>query len=75
MSRKKIKKPEQTEAPEMENEVVLEPETAEPQAEETETLDAALLQKQLADAEAQKEEYLNLAQRVQADFDNFRRRN
>ena len=29
----------------------------------------------LAAAEAQKEEYLNLAQRVQADFDNFRRRN
>ena len=29
----------------------------------------------LAEALAQKEEYLNLAQRVQADFDNFRRRN
>ncbi len=26
-------------------------------------------------AEAEREEYLNLAQRVQADFDNFRRRN
>ena len=29
----------------------------------------------LAAAVAEKEEYLNLAQRVQADFDNFRRRN
>lgn len=33
------------------------------------------LAEQLAQAEAQREEYLNLAQRVQADFDNFRRRN
>ncbi|MDR3051505.1 MAG: nucleotide exchange factor GrpE [Oscillospiraceae bacterium] len=29
----------------------------------------------LAEAEAQRDEYLGLAQRVQADFDNFRRRN
>lgn len=33
------------------------------------------LQKQLEEALAQREEYLNLAQRVQADFDNYRRRN
>ena len=30
---------------------------------------------ELAKARAQAEEYLTLAQRVQADFDNFRRRN
>ena len=30
---------------------------------------------QLAEAQAKAEEYLGLAQRVQADFDNFRRRN
>lgn len=29
----------------------------------------------LAAAQAQRDEYLNMAQRVQADFDNFRRRN
>lgn len=33
------------------------------------------LQAELDAAKAQAEEYLNLAQRVQADFDNFRRRN
>jgi molecular chaperone GrpE len=35
----------------------------------------AVTPEMLAEALAQKEEYLNLAQRVQADFDNFRRRN
>lgn len=33
------------------------------------------LQDQLTQAIAQREEYLNMAQRVQAEFDNFRRRN
>lgn len=33
------------------------------------------LQADLSKAQAQADEYLNLAQRVQADFDNFRRRN
>ena len=33
------------------------------------------LQKQLEAAKKQSDEYLNMAQRVQADFDNFRRRN
>ncbi len=33
------------------------------------------LQEALVQAEAQRDEYLNMAQRVQADFDNFRRRN
>jgi len=32
-------------------------------------------QERLAKAEAEREEFLDLAQRVQADFDNFRRRN
>lgn len=33
------------------------------------------LQKQLETAKKQSDEYLNMAQRVQADFENFRRRN
>ncbi len=33
------------------------------------------LQAELAQAQAQRDEYLNMAQRVQADFENFRRRN
>ncbi|MBQ2700332.1 MAG: nucleotide exchange factor GrpE [Clostridia bacterium] len=75
MSRKK-KNTEQTAAPEMEQEVVLDPVEEVPEAEDTqEVIDVELLQKQLADAQAQQEEYLNLAQRVQADFENFRRRN
>lgn len=37
--------------------------------------DAAEWQQKLDEAEQKIEEYLNLAQRVQADFDNFRRRN
>ena len=50
------------------------PETpaAEPEAE---VIDAAALQQQLSAASAKADEYLALAQRVQADFDNFRRRN
>ena len=45
-----------------------------PQEEAVETVDDAL-QQQLETANAKAEEYLNLAQRVQADFENFRRRN
>lgn len=45
-----------------------------PEAGET-PVDAAALQQELESATAKAEEYLNLAQRVQADFDNFRRRN
>ena len=48
-------------------------ETAAEAAEETAELDP--MQQELEKAQAQAEEYLNLAQRVQADFDNFRRRN
>lgn len=44
-------------------------------AEETPAVDAAKLQSDLDAATAKADEYLNLAQRVQADFDNFRRRN
>ena len=54
---------------------------AEPEAHEEsqefaqEAIDVEQLQADLTKAAAQREEYLNLAQRVQADFDNFRRRN
>lgn len=46
-----------------------------PAQEEQETPPAGPTQEELDAAKAQAEEYLNLAQRVQADFDNFRRRN
>jgi len=74
MSRKKTKPEtaEQIPTPEVEAEAVETPEVPEAEAP---AVDVALLEKQLAEAEAQREEYLNLAQRVQADFDNFRRRN
>ena len=49
--------------------------TESPAAEEVPQVDVTLLQQQLDAANAKAEEYLNLAQRVQADFDNFRRRN
>lgn len=49
-------------------------ETAE-EAPAEDNADMAQLQADLDKATAQAEEYLNLAQRVQADFDNFRRRN
>ena len=42
---------------------------------EEEVTEVNPLEAELAAANAQAEEYLNLAQRVQADFDNFRRRN
>lgn len=53
------------------------PKTEEPAQESAEEQEAAgqEAEKQLADALAKCEEYLNLAQRVQADFDNYRRRN
>ncbi len=44
-------------------------------AEEAATGDMEALKAQLEEALKQSEEYLNLAQRVQADFENFRRRN
>ena len=40
-----------------------------------ETVDVNALKAELEKAQAQSEEYLSMAQRVQADFENFRRRN
>jgi len=40
-----------------------------------ETLEVEELKKQLAEAEAKREEYLKMAQRIQADFENYKRRN
>lgn len=61
------------------SEEALQPETVpaeNEQAEETNIADdTAELRTQLEEAVKQREEYLNLAQRVQADFENFRRRN
>ena len=61
------------------SEEALQPETVpaeNEQAEETNIADdIAELRTQLEEAVKQREEYLNLAQRVQADFENFRRRN
>ncbi len=56
-------------------EEVLQEEILEETAAETPAIDVAKLQQDFDKAAAQAEEYLNLAQRVQADFDNFRRRN
>ena len=55
-------------------EEVLEQDAPQEEAPAQEAGDAAL-QQELAATKAQAEEYLNLAQRVQADFENFRRRN
>ena len=57
--------PQDVQESQAEEKPVEKPEENEPSAEE----------KELEKARAQAEEYLNLAQRVQADFDNFRRRN
>lgn len=65
---KKERKPQQ-------EEVLQEEILEEAPAEEPPAIDVAQLQQDLDKANAQAEEYLNLAQRVQADFDNFRRRN
>ena len=43
--------------------------------ETAQTVDVTALQEALSKAQAQSEEYLSMAQRVQADFENFRRRN
>ena len=45
------------------------------EAQEASPADVEALQAQLEAAQKQSEEYLNMAQRVQADFENFRRRN
>ncbi len=46
-----------------------------PLEEEAEPIDVEQLLNDLEGARRQSDEYLNLAQRVQADFDNYRRRN
>ena len=51
------------------------PPAEEAPAAQTEERKPSADEKELEKARAQAEEYLNLAQRVQADFDNFRRRN
>lgn len=61
---------EQTPAEEMNQEEAAAENTAEQKAPETEDL-----QKQLEQARAKTDEYLAMAQRVQADFENYRRRN
>ena len=73
MSKKK-----QQSAPEQEVVETTEPEVIDDGALDIETEEnesVETLKKQLEEAVAQREEYLNLAQRVQADFENFRRRN
>ena len=50
-------------------------ETVEEAAAEDVNADVEALEVALAEANGKVDEYLNLAQRVQADFDNFRRRN
>lgn len=57
--------------PEMENEEQKEP----PANTASEADPIAVLTAQLSAANEKTEEYLNMAQRVQADFDNYRRRN
>jgi len=47
----------------------------EPQQEEAPGIGEQDLEAKLKEAEDKRDEYLQLAQRVQADFDNFRRRN
>ena len=57
--------------PELQEE--LQPEELQP--EDQAGIDEVSLEEQLAQAIQQRDEYLQMAQRVQADFDNFRRRN
>ena len=61
----------------LEAEAGKEPETAEAaeEAAETETPEANPLEKQLEEASAKTAEYLAMAQRIQADFENYRKRN
>ena len=69
MMRRKQRRMNEQEMPQQEPEVVETP--AEEAAQEAEVIDVAAL----TAAAAKAEEYLALAQRTQADFDNFRRRN
>ena len=69
MMRRKQRRMNEQEMTQQEPEVVETP--AEESAQEAEVIDVAAL----TAAAAKAEEYLALAQRTQADFDNFRRRN
>ena len=71
MSKKKQAPPEETPVEQILGDGAQEAQPAE--APEAAELDA--LREALQGAQKQSEEYLNLAQRVQADFENFRRRN
>ena len=77
MSKDKKHKNDPTMTTEQEN--VPNPETLQeddiPSPEETVAIDLEKLQTELENSRKQSEEYLNMAQRVQADFDNYRRRN
>ena len=69
MDRKK-KHPPQEESP-----ATLEGVGTAPEAAEEESAPQADLQQELEEACAKRDEYLNMAQRVQAEFDNYRKRN
>ena len=73
MSRKKSENPEKTE--EIINPTPSEEVCGAETAGEAETRQDDSIQKALDEANAKADEYLALAQRVQADFENFRRRN
>ena len=68
----KKKKTPETEAPETPQQPL---EDGAVDAQEAEPVSVDQLQADLEAARKQSEEYLNMAQRVQADFENFRRRN
>ncbi len=70
MDRKK-KHAKQEDSPVPQEGAEMAPETAE----ETRPVDQTALMAELEAARAKQDEYLNMAQRVQAEFDNYRRRN
>lgn len=69
------KAPETEEMQEQPPEAAQEPTEAPEETGEAEVIDVAKLQADLEAATAQADEYLKLAQRTKADFENFRRRN
>ena len=71
MSKKKQNPPEEK----PENEQLPPEEDGAVDAQEAAAEDIEAIKSQLEAAQKQSEEYLNMAQRVQADFENFRRRN
>ncbi len=74
MAKDKTVNPEQ-DAPETEPETPELPEEVTEAVAEDVRADVEALEVALAESNGKADEYLNLAQRVQADFDNFRRRN